>query len=72
MHTFLPSGLQAVQGELPLNKIKFEKLGYMEFDTNEKTKFQTRELKSAYVDSMAMLLKIFVLDNHNNKVNIFN
>lgn len=36
----------------------------MEFDTNEKTKFQTRELKSAYVDSMAMLLKLFVYDNH--------
>jgi hypothetical protein len=39
LHSFLPSGMEAIQGELPLTKIKFEKLGYLEFDPNEKTKF---------------------------------
>ena len=47
-----------------MNKIKFEKLGYLEFDPNEKTKFKAREMKSAYVDTMAMLLKFNVYDNH--------
>ncbi len=55
-----------------MNKIKFERLGYLEFDINEKTKFQAREMKSAYVDSMAMLLKFHIHDNHMNKLNLFN
>lgn len=64
--------MQALQGELPLNKIKFEPLGYLEFDSNEKTKFKAREMKSAYIDSMAMLLKLLVHANHSNKLNLFN
>ena len=68
----MPSGLQAVQGELPLNKIKFERLGYLEFDPNEKTKFSAREMKSAYIDSMAMLVKLLIYDSHPNKLNLFN
>eukprot|EP00347_Sterkiella_histriomuscorum_P018511 403345233 len=65
-------GFQAIQGELPLNKIKFEKLGYLEFDSNEKTKFTAREMKSAYVDSMAMLVKFLIYGSHSNKLNLFN
>ncbi|CDW76992.1 UNKNOWN [Stylonychia lemnae] len=72
LFSFLPSGFQALQGELPLNKIQFEKLGYLDFDSNEKTKYQAREMKSAYVDSMAMLLKFNIFSNHQNKLNLFN
>lgn len=61
-----------MQGDLPLNKIKFEQLGYLEFDSNEKTKFSAREMKSAYVDSMAMLVKFLIYEAHPNKLNLFN
>lgn len=47
-------------------------MGYLEFDSNEKTKYTARELKSAYVDSMSMLVKLLIYDSHPNKINIFN
>ena len=64
--------MQATKGELPLSKLKFEKLGYVEFDENKKTKYTARELKSAYVDCMAMLVRLMVHPNHENKLNLFN
>ena len=38
--------------------IEFKKLGYMGLDSNERSQFQARELKSVYVDQVTLLLKI--------------
>ncbi|EAR95577.1 centrosomal protein, putative (macronuclear) [Tetrahymena thermophila SB210] len=53
-------------------EFKYKKLGYLSLDSNEKTGFKSRELKSVYVDSPALYLKLSFHKNHNNKYNTFN
>jgi len=57
---------------LPLKKIKFQKLGFVDLDDNKRSKYQARELKSAYVDEMAILLKLVIHESYPNKLNLFN
>ena len=56
----------------PNNEIKFVKLGYLNFDSNERSQFKARELKSVYVDAPCLQMKIILNKNHPNKHNIFN
>ena len=42
--------------QIPLNEIKFDRLGYLSLDANERSGFSARELKSVYVDTAAGLL----------------
>lgn len=64
MFIFLPSGSQAMNMQIPLNEIKFDRLGYLSLDSNERSGFQARELKSVYVDANAVLLKLIFHSNH--------
>lgn len=41
-------------------------------DSNERSGFQARELKSVYVDSPALLLKLVFHKCHMNNFNVFN
>lgn len=41
-------------------------------DSNERSGYQARELKSVYIDSMAMLFKIVLQKCHLNNFNTFN
>ena len=43
---------------LPLNEIKFEKLGFLTLNSNERSGFQARELKSVTVNQHVALLKM--------------
>ena len=72
LFTFLPSGAQALTMQIPLNEIKFDRLGYLSLDANERSGFSARELKSVYVDTAAVLLKLIFHKAHVNKYNVFN
>ena len=39
------------------DSINFRKLGYLNLDSNEKTNFMARELKSVYLDTQCKYLK---------------
>ena len=41
-------------------------------DPNERSGFQARELKSVYVDSLAVILKLILHKCHLNNFNVFN
>jgi len=54
------------------NSAKFTRLGYLSLDSNERSQFQARELKSVYVDVQALFLKILLHKCHINKYNLVN
>lgn len=47
-------------------------MGYLSLDANDRSGFQARELKSVYVDSPALLLKLIFHKCHLNNFNVFN
>ncbi|DBB10866.1 TPA: hypothetical protein ACH3X3_007335 [Trebouxia sp. C0006] len=49
-----------------------KRLGYLSFNSNERTGHQARELKSVRVNSDAYLLRLVVQRCHTNKLNIYN
>lgn len=55
-----------------LKDIPFKRLGYLSLDSNERSGYQARELKSVYIDSMAMLFKVVLQKCHLNQFNVFN
>lgn len=50
-------------------QIQWTRLGGMTFDSNERSKFQARELKSVQVDVTAQLLKVVLHQPHANELN---
>jgi centrosomal protein CEP104 len=52
--------------------VKFNRLGYLSLESNEKSGYQARELKSVYVDAFSLLLKIVLHKCHVNKFNLYN
>lgn len=50
----------------------FKRLGYLSLDSNERSQFQARELKSVYVDVSAQFLRIVLHKCHVNRYNIVN
>jgi hypothetical protein len=50
----------------------FKRLGYLSFDSNERSNHQARELKSVHVNVPALYLRLVVLRCHVNKLNIYN
>jgi centrosomal protein CEP104 len=61
-----------MSSQIPLNEVKFNRLGYLSLESNEKSGFQARELKSVYVDAFSLLLKIVLHKCHVNKFNLYN
>lgn len=51
---------------------KYKKLGYLSLDSNERTDFKARELKSVYIDSFCLFMKLLFHKHHVNKYNLFN
>jgi centrosomal protein CEP104 len=72
LFTFIPTGEQALSSQIPLNEVKFNRLGYLSLESNEKSGYQARELKSVYVDAFSLLLKIVLHKCHVNKFNLYN
>ena len=57
---------------LPLNEIQFQKLGFLTLNSNERSGFQARELKSVTVNQPVALLKMLFHTNHQNQFNLEN
>lgn len=55
-----------------LETAQFKRLGYLSLDSNERSQFQARELKSVYVDVSAQFLKVVLHKCHVNRYNIVN
>ena len=68
LFSFMPN-LNAV---MPNTDFKWKKLGYLSLDANERSNYQARELKSVFLDSPALYLKIVLNKCHVNKYNLFN
>jgi centrosomal protein CEP104 len=50
----------------------FKRLGYMSLDSNERSSFQARELKTVYLDISGNFVRLLVHQCHTNKFNLFN
>ena len=50
----------------------FQRLGYLSLDTNERSNYQARELKTVYIDVKGKYIKLIVHKNHPNKLNVYN
>lgn len=67
--------IRTVQSELRFiydNKVAFKRLGYLSLNSNERSQFQARELKSVYIDHRARFLRIKLHKCHVNKYNLVN
>ena len=54
------------------SELKFRKLGYFFLNTNEKSNYLSRELKTVYVDIPVLYIKLLFHKCHINTQNIFN
>ena len=68
LYSYLPDSNSII----PNNDFKYKKLGYLSLDSNERSGFKSRELKSVYLDAPALYLKIRFHKCHTNKHNLFN
>ena len=57
---------------LPPQSEKYKKIGYLSLDSNERSNFQARELKTVYTDYLCVRVKFNLLRCHNNSHNIYN
>ena len=55
-----------------VSSLIFKKIGYFMLSNNETSNFQSRELKTVYIDSNAAFLKLVLHKPHMNAVNLFN
>ena len=55
-----------------VSSLVFKKIGYFMLSNNESSNFQSRELKTVYIDSTAAFLKLVLHKPHMNAVNLFN
>ena len=68
LFAFMPN----VSTVMPNTDFKWKKLGYLSLDPNERSNFQARELKSVFLDSPALYMKIVFHKCHLNRYNLFN
>lgn len=50
----------------------FKRLGYLSLDSNERSSYQARELKTVYIDQTGEYIKLLIHKNYVNKQNMFN
>jgi centrosomal protein CEP104 len=56
---------------LPPQSEKYKKIGYLSLDSNERSNFQARELKTVYTDYLCIRVKFNLLRCHQNSHNIY-
>ena len=56
---------------LPPQSEKFKKIGYLNLDSNERSNFQARELKTVYTDYFCIRVKFNLLRCYSNSLNIY-
>ncbi len=50
----------------------FKRLGYLSLDSNERSSYHARELKTVFVEYVGRFLKLLINENHVNTQNIYN
>lgn len=50
----------------------YKRLGYLSLDSNERSSYQARELKTVYVNHFGNYMKLIVNENHVNSLNLYN
>ena len=53
----------------PVDQLEFKRLGHFSLDSNERSNWQSRELKSVFVNVSAGLLKLVLHTPHKNRLN---
>ena len=71
LYTYIPSGEQANTARIPLNQIDFKKMGYLNLNSNERSLYRVRELKSVYTNIKTLLLKVVLNAPYSNEHNHF-
>lgn len=66
------TGMAPASGPAAVEAVQFKRLGYLSLDSNERSQFQARELKSVYVDVAAQFLRILFHKCHINRYNALN
>jgi centrosomal protein CEP104 len=51
---------------------EFKRLGYLSLDSNERSQYQARELKTVYIDYAGQYIRLIIHRNYVNKQNLFN
>ena len=51
---------------------QYKRLGYLSLDSNERSQYQARELKTVYIDNPGRFVRLVVHRNYVNKQNLFN
>lgn len=59
-------------GEPDPSQAALKRLGYLSFDSNERSNHQARELKSVHVNVQAYYVRLTIHRCHVNKLNIYN
>ena len=54
------------------NSATWKRLGYLSLDSNERSSYQARELKTVYIDQVGRFVKLVIHKNFVNKQNMFN
>lgn len=67
-----PGADQQQQDSSGAPQFSYKRLGYLSFDSNERSNHQARELKSVHVSVDAVALRLVVHRCHVNKLNIYN
>lgn len=49
----------------------FKRLGYLSLDSNERSSYQARELKTVYIDQTGRFIKLLIHKNYVNKQNMY-
>ena len=60
------------QGGSSYRSATFTRLGYLSLDSNERSSYQARELKTVFIDHSGSFIKLVINENHVNKQNIYN
>eukprot|EP01022_Parablepharisma_sp_SALTPOND_P015298 TRINITY_DN214_c0_g1_i1.p2 TRINITY_DN214_c0_g1~~TRINITY_DN214_c0_g1_i1.p2 ORF type:complete len:889 (+),score=112.15 TRINITY_DN214_c0_g1_i1:7443-10109(+) len=72
LFVYAPSTALQLPTPQDLPNLKFKRIGYLSLDSNERSGFTARELKSVYIEVPAYFLKVALHKCHVNKHNIFN
>lgn len=68
LYVYLPDMTSPIEN----NEFRYKKLGYIGLDTNERSGYQARELKSVFLDNACLYMKLLFHKCHINKYNLFN
>ena len=68
LYAYLPDMTSPIEN----NEFRYKKLGYIALDTNERSGYQARELKSVFLDNPCLYMKLLFHKCHINKYNLFN